>query len=569
MKNLSISLRLKVLVVVMSLLLVAVGVLGLQAAATSIEALRSVYEGQTAHIGHLAEISRLTLRSRLDIANSVLDPTPEQISKSIDDLDAILVAADKQWKDFVATELTTDEKRTSQQFDKDRAEFIENGIKPAVAALKLNDIDATQKIFLERISPLYLPVGAGLDALVKIELAQAKDEYAKASRGYENTRILLVIFVVFGLGFSVIAGWSLISGINRSLNKALDITNAVANGDLAQVIDVNGHAEVSKVLQGLSKMQESLAQVVGAVRQVSQAVATSSAEIAQGNMDLSDRTENQASALQQTASSMYQLGSQVRHNAECAQMANKLSMEASSVAVRGGDVVAQVVDTMKEINESSRKISDIIGVIDSIAFQTNILALNAAVEAARAGEQGRGFAVVASEVRSLAGRSADAAKEIKRMINASVERVEHGTALVDHAGETMNEVVTSIRRVADIVGAISSASQEQSVGVAQVGEAVSKMDQFTQQNAALVEESAAGANALNEQALEMVQAVAVFNLGNNVLAVKAVTTRASVRSPIAKPSLHHGRERRVVPHRAPANAHAMAVTPGQEQWESY
>ena len=350
MINLTISLRLKVLVAVMSLLLIAVGVLGLQASATSNDALRTVYEDRTIPMGQLSEINRLTLRSRLDIANSVLDPTPEQISKNIEDLDASIVAADKQWKEYMATYLTPEEKRTAQQYEKNRAEFIEKGIKPAIAALKLRDAEAAHKIILEKIRPLYVPVGAGLDALVTIQLDVAKEEYAKATLGYQSTRTLSIGFVIFGLGFACFAGFSLITGINRSLNKALEITNAVANGDLAQEIDVSGHDEVSKVLQGLSKMQVSLAQVVGAVRQGSQAVAASSAEIAQGNMDLSDRTENQASALQQTASSMEQLGSQVQHNAESAQLANNLSVAASSVAVRGGEVVAQVVDTMRGIN---------------------------------------------------------------------------------------------------------------------------------------------------------------------------------------------------------------------------
>jgi methyl-accepting chemotaxis protein len=239
-----------------------------------------------------------------------------------------------------------------------------------------------------------------------------------------------------------------------------------------------------------------------------------SAEIAQGNNDLSRRTEEQASALEETAASMEQLSATVKQNADNAKQANQLAMGASTVAVKGGEVVSQVVTTMKGINDSSKKIADIISVIDGIAFQTNILALNAAVEAARAGEQGRGFAVVASEVRSLAGRSADAAKEIKGLITASVERVEQGTALVDEAGATMTEVVTSIRRVTDIMGEISAASSEQSAGVAQVGEAITLMDQATQQNAALVEESAAAAESLKQQAQQLVQAVQVFELGD-------------------------------------------------------
>ena len=297
-----------------------------------------------------------------------------------------------------------------------------------------------------------------------------------------------------------------------SVNVALKLARAVAAGDLSQRIEARGNDEMGHLLGALAEMQASLAKVVTTVRQGSEGVATASAEIAQGNNDMSARTESQASALEQTAASMEELSGTVRQNADSARAANQLAVSASSVAVRGGEVVAQVVDTMRGISVSSRKISDIIQVIDGIAFQTNILALNAAVEAARAGEQGRGFAVVASEVRSLAGRSADAAKEIKMLINASVERVEHGTALVDQAGATMTEVVTSIRRVTDIMGEISAASNEQALGVAQVGEAVKQMDEVTQQNAALVEEMAAAASSLKNQSSDLVDAVSVFKL---------------------------------------------------------
>jgi methyl-accepting chemotaxis protein len=289
------------------------------------------------------------------------------------------------------------------------------------------------------------------------------------------------------------------------------VADAVAGGDLTAPIHLRS-GDNSSVMVSLKKMTENLASTVAGVRQNADGVATASAQIASGNMDLSGRTEQQAAALEETASSMEELSSTVKQNADNAKQANQLAMSASTVAVKGGDVVSQVVDTMKGINDSSKKIADIISVIDGIAFQTNILALNAAVEAARAGEQGRGFAVVASEVRSLAGRSADAAKEIKGLITASVERVEQGTALVDQAGATMSEVVASIKRVTDIMGEISAASSEQSAGVAQVGEAITQMDQATQQNAALVEESAAAAESLKSQAQQLVSAVAVFKL---------------------------------------------------------
>ncbi len=315
--------------------------------------------------------------------------------------------------------------------------------------------------------------------------------------------------------FSAMAIWIMVivtRTTNASVQRALDLARGVAAGDLGQPIVADSQDEMGHLLAALADMQTSLSRVVLVVRRNAEGVATASAEIAQGNHDMSARTESQASALEQTAASMEELSGTVRQNADGARQANQLAQSASAVAVQGGEVVAQVVDTMKGINESSHKISEIIQVIDGIAFQTNILALNAAVEAARAGEQGRGFAVVASEVRSLAGRSAEAAKEIKSLINASVERVEHGTTLVDHAGVTMTQVVESIRRVTDIMGEISSASTEQALGVAQVGEAVKQMDEVTQQNAALVEEMAAAASSLKNQADDLLEAVGVFKL---------------------------------------------------------
>jgi methyl-accepting chemotaxis protein len=308
--------------------------------------------------------------------------------------------------------------------------------------------------------------------------------------------------------------WTVGQRLMRALTQSLAVAQAVAEGDLSSQVVVQGSNEAAQLLGALARMNERLREIVQAVRHNSEGVATASAQIASGNADLSLRTEQQASALQETATSMEQLGSTVKASADNAREANQLALNASTVAVQGGEVVGLVVETMRGINDSSRKIADITSVIDGIAFQTNILALNAAVEAARAGEQGRGFAVVASEVRSLAQRSAEAAKEIKRLITASVERVEQGSVLVDRAGSTMNEVVVSIKHVTDIMGEISAASNEQSTGVSQVGEAVSQIDQATQQNAALVEESAAAAESLKQQAGQLVATVAVFKLGN-------------------------------------------------------
>ncbi|OJX27805.1 MAG: hypothetical protein BGO75_09545 [Burkholderiales bacterium 68-20] len=358
------------------------------------------------------------------------------------------------------------------------------------------------------------------------------------------------------------------------------ITHRIANGDLT--VDIPPTRDSNSVTHGIRAMRDSVAHIVRDVRQGAEGVATASSEIAQGNHDLSGRTESQASALQQTAASMEQLGSTVRQNSDSAQQANQLALSATQVAEQAGGVVGQVVHTMRDIDASSHKIADIIGVIDGIAFQTNILALNAAVEAARAGEQGRGFAVVAGEVRLLAGRSAEAAKEIKTLISDSVARVEQGSALADKAGTTMTEVVSAIRRVTDIMGEISAASREQSTGVAQVGEAITQMDQATQQNAALVEEMAAAASGLKTQALQLVNTVATFRTGaqgaaapapqnasRTAQAMPAARQPAPALRPAPAPAVRASAKAPTAPKAALAPPPAQPAAAASDEWESF
>ncbi len=370
--------------------------------------------------------------------------------------------------------------------------------------------------------------------LLQLKVQLAKEERAasaSASAGARTSSAWAYGLMLVATALSMAGAAWLSRTITRPLAKAVEAADRVAHGDLSKSISIGSNDEVGALMASLRDMQSSLAKLVTDVGQGSEDVATASAEIAQGNNDLAARTEQQASALEKTAASMEELNVTVKQNADSASEANQMAMSASAVAIKGGEAVAQVVGTMKGINESSSKISDIISVIDGIAFQTNILALNAAVEAARAGELGRGFAVVASEVRSLAGRSAEAAREIKSLINASVEQVEHGTKLVDQAGVTMSEVVNSIRRVTDIMGEISVASSEQALGVAQVGNAITQMDQATQQNAALVEKIAAAAFSLKNQSQDLVQIVSRFKTnGGDSIAAHAAQQEGALSS---------------------------------------
>ncbi|KQQ86887.1 methyl-accepting chemotaxis protein [Massilia sp. Leaf139] len=383
---------------------------------------------------------------------------------------------------------------------------------------------------------------------------------------FASTRTMMIVLGLLSLALAGLIAWWNTRSITRPMARALEVANTVAAGDLTSRIEVTGKDETSMLLQALKTMNESLVRTVLTVRSGTETIATASGEVAAGSLDLSARTEQQAGSLEETASSMEELTSTVKQNADNARQANALAEAASTVAERGGRVIGEVVGTMEQINSSAGKIADIIGVIDGIAFQTNILALNAAVEAARAGEQGRGFAVVASEVRNLAQRSAAAAKEIKGLIGDSTEAVQAGGKLVGEAGATMQEIVESVRRVTDIMSEISAASAEQTAGIEQINEAIVQMDQVTQQNAALVEEAAAASASMQEQAANLTRAVSVFQVAGDAAVTAAQPALAAPRAALAQPAARPAVSKPAL--RKPASKQTVTAG-GDAEWEAF
>jgi len=423
-------------------------------------------------------------------------------------------------------------------------------------------------MLFKEIRPLQRAMFEAIESMVAYQAGLMKESGDQARSAAASGTALMLAMGAFATLLGIAAGWLITRSLTRQLGGepeyAVEVMGRISQGDLTTVIQTRAGDHTS-LLAATRQMQDNLARIVADVRTGTDTIATASNQIAAGNMDLSSRTEQQASSLEETASSMEELTATVKQNADNARQANQLAVSASEIAVKGGSVVTQVVDTMGAINESSRKIVDIIAVIDGIAFQTNILALNAAVEAARAGEQGRGFAVVASEVRSLAQRSAGAAKEIKSLIGDSVDKVESGTRLVDQAGSTMQEVVESIRRVTDIMGEITAASAEQTAGIEQINQAIVQMDQVTQQNASLVEEAAAASQAMQNQASYLAKAVSVFRV-NGMQPATAVPATAS-SAPALAPAPRKTRPAAVVPLRPRQIGSKPA---GDEQdWEEF
>ncbi len=515
MFNVTIRFRLIATMAVMGIMLVVGGLMGIWGVKNSNAIISELFANQMPSMQHLAD-SRVTyLRARVLLDRAIAHPELPNHAETLKRIDGYLVDANDDWNKYLKLPMTEEEKIVVGEAKELLDKFLKEGFLPTLAAVKAGNSEAADKINAGAMGKLYENYSQKIIKLESIQFAMAEAQLKASQNAFKVFMWVDIAGVLAGLVAVSISAYFLLAAISHPLHFVLNQFEAIGNGDLSTQIKAKSNDEMGQLLTGLENMRQNLVQTVTIVRQGSSSIAVSSGEIATGNMDLSARTENQAASLEETASSMEELTSTVQQNADNARQANTLALKASGVASKGGQVVGDVVHTMNSIKDSSKKIVDIIGVIDGIAFQTNILALNAAVEAARAGEQGRGFAVVASEVRSLAQRSASAAKEIKELINDSVSKVETGSRLVDDAGHTMDEIVVSIKGVADIMAEITAASAEQSDGIAQVNIAITKMDEAVQQNAALVEEAAAAAGSMQEQANNLNQAVSIFKLSEN------------------------------------------------------
>jgi methyl-accepting chemotaxis protein-1 (serine sensor receptor) len=533
--NLTIKSRLVFVIGFLSLLLVAIGAIGLVSLSAANGSLQTIYDDRLVPMGQLDHIVRTIDRNRMAIAET-LNGDPAVVGPKMDEVDRSTATIAKTWEAFSANRLTAEEKALADKAYASLQKFQNEGLKPAVDAQRAVNVQMATEILQGPMAQHYAMLQEQIDALIRMQLDVAKKEYERTQSLYGTVRMVSVAAILFGVLLAALIGTWLTRAISAPLEKAVKVARGVAAGDLEQNIEVRSRDETGQLLLALKEMSGSLVRTIDSVRHGTETIGVAAREIASGNADLSARTESQASSLEETASSMEELTQTVKQNAENARQANQLVVSASDVASRGGQVVGQVVSTMGSIKDSSNKIVDIIGVIDGIAFQTNILALNAAVEAARAGEQGRGFAVVAAEVRSLAQRSAGAAKEIKALIGDSVEKVDSGSKLVDEAGKTMGEIVSSVGRVADIMNEITAASQEQSEGIEEVNRAIAQMDEMTQQNAALVEQAAAAAQSMREQADSLAREVAVFKLDERAAAsVRPAAQARTMPAVTAKP----------------------------------
>ncbi|WP_175998363.1 methyl-accepting chemotaxis protein [Burkholderia stabilis] len=587
-RNLTIRARIGLTMAFLAVLLGVTGVLGLYGMARSNDSTREIFTNQMPSAVDVGVSEIFAARERLALDRAALLSGTPDAAAAIQRSREMRAQSDAWWQKYLALPRGPEEDRLAQDVATKR-QALQRGCDAFASILAADQRDRIGD-GAKQLQALYSDLSVSSEALRNFQFTDGQAGFDRAESVYDMLRVLSIVVLAAGFGAALLSWLTLSRAIGRPIADALAHFDAIAAGDLRRPIVVQRRDEMGQLLDGLAKMQRGLVDTVRTVRGGSESIATAARQIAAGNIDLSSRTEEQAAALQETASSMEQLTGTVKQNADNARQASSLAANASEIANKGNTVVGQVVGTMGEINDSSAKIADIIAIIEGIAFQTNILALNAAVEAARAGEEGRGFAVVAGEVRSLAQRSSTAAKEIKALIDASVERIRSGSTLVDEAGRTMSDVIGAVQRVTDIMGEIAAASEEQSGGIDQVARAVAQMDEVTQQNAALVEEAAAAAQSLDEQAARLRETAAVFQLDEDAAragAVTPVSARHAPRAPsaaVAVPVQAAARDDRdappkrtvaAMPARKPVAASAVpaptpaAATAGADDWETF
>lgn len=520
LNRLTVKAKLTIVISFMALLLLVIGVMGLSGMRDSNTALGEVYQDRLRPTQQLARIQYLMQQNIIQLNLAAMhDPRLDEhvlhdhpIQEHTDQVRANIQQITQIWGEYMRSDLTPQESNLAANYARLRAEFVQQGLQTAVTLYESGYYETGNVHMIEVTNPLFLSSVTVAEELLDLQRDVAAGLFEQQQASYSKTRLLAIVAIAVGILIASFLAWLLIRVIVNPLNRAVGYFNEIARGNLNSEIVIDNQDEIGAVLEALQVMQDQLRGLVGEIKFSVESISTASQEIATGNIDLSQRTEEQASSLEETAASLEELTSTVRQNADNARQANQLAQGTSEIAIEGGEKSRLVVETMSNISENSGQIANIIKLIDDIAFQTNILALNAAVEAARAGDQGRGFAVVAEEVRSLAQRSAAAAREISELITVSVQTVKEGVHLVEETGTTIDSIVRSVQQVTDIIGEISAASDEQSQGIEQVNQAVIQMDDVTQQNAALVEEAAAAAESLQEQAEALSDAVSIFQI---------------------------------------------------------
>jgi methyl-accepting chemotaxis protein len=538
MRNLTVKAKLFATLALTSTVMVIVGVLGFTGTRSSNADLDAIFSNRfmpTGWIGTISAYEREILEKAEEV---VIRQDPSAVKGALDVLNSRGADVKTLWTKVEATELTDKEKQISQEFgqyERDVLSYVEQALLSAQAG----SFDKSEKMLIDNARPTYDKMTAASARLLAAQIQVAQEMRTASETRFKRNSAMITASILIGIGLACAFGIVLIRSIMGALGAAVNIADRIAGGELGNDVQVNSNDELGRLLDSLKRMDSKLVEIVTGVRGSADAVGAAARQLSHGNDDLSQRTQEQAAALEETASSMEEMTATVKQNADNARQANQLAVGAREQAEKGGSVVHRAIGAMGEINASSRKIADIISVIDEIAFQTNLLALNAAVEAARAGEQGRGFAVVATEVRNLAQRSASAAKEIKDLINDSVDKVKVGSELVDESGKTLSEIMESVKKVTDIVAEIAAASEEQSAGIEQVNNAVSQMDNVTQQNAALVEEASAASKSMEQQSGQLVSQIGYFRSHHTpVSAQPVVAERPAMRTvsmPPAKP----------------------------------